>query len=72
MDRLITISEAARQLGCSAEWLRTAEHQGKLPRARRDLNGWRRYSSDDVEALMGVLFPSRKEGEDVMGATNST
>jgi len=38
-----------------------AEVQGKIPRALRDINGWHRYSSGDVEALGEVLFPSGKE-----------
>jgi len=61
MNRFVTVSEAARQLGCSVEWLRTAERQGKIPMARRDVNGWRRYSSGDVEALGEALFPGGKE-----------
>ena len=68
MNRLLTISEVARQLGCSVEWLRTAEEHGKIPRAMRDMNSWRRYSLDDVETLREVLFPSRKEDEEVIGA----
>ena len=63
MNRLLTISEAARQLGCSVEWLRTAEDRGKIPSARRDMNSWRRYSLDDVETLREVMFPRRKRGE---------
>ena len=61
MDRLVTISEAARVLGCSVEWLRSAEHLGRIPKARRDMNGWRRYSSNDVELLKEVLFPSNRK-----------
>lgn len=66
MNRLLTVSEVARRLGCSVEWLRAAESQGKIPEARRDMNGWRRYSVADVKALREVLFPRRKEGEDVI------
>lgn len=58
MNRLLTISEAARQLGCSVEWLRMAEPRGKIPRARRDMNAWRRYSLEDIEALREVMFPT--------------
>lgn len=60
MARLLTISEAARELGCSVEWLRAAELNGKIPVARRDINGWRRYSPQDVEQIRRLLFPTRK------------
>ena len=61
MDRMLTISEAARALGCSVEWLRSAEHLDRIPKARRDINGWRRYSFNDVEVLKEVLFPSNRK-----------
>ncbi|NVM22353.1 MAG: MerR family transcriptional regulator [Desulfobacterales bacterium] len=60
MARLLTISEAARELGCSVEWLRAAELSGKIPIARRDINSWRRYSPDDVKEIKRLLFPTRK------------
>ena len=46
-----TISEVARQLGLSAEWLRQGEKRGSLPRARRDRNGHRYYTHQDLERL---------------------
>jgi DNA-binding transcriptional MerR regulator len=49
--RLFTISEAARELGLSAEWLRQGEKRGSLPRARRDRNGYRYYNPEDIERL---------------------
>ncbi len=45
------ISEAARKLGLSAEWLRQGEKRGVLPPARRDRNGYRYYTPEDVERL---------------------
>jgi DNA-binding transcriptional MerR regulator len=45
------ISEAARELGLSAEWLRQGERRGSLPRARRDRNGHRFYTLQDLERL---------------------
>ena len=45
------ISEAARKLGLSAEWLRQGEKRGALPRARRDRNGYRYYTAEDLERL---------------------
>jgi len=46
-----SISEAARKLGLSAEWLRQGEKRGSLPRARRDRNGYRYYTKEDIERL---------------------
>ena len=51
------ISEAARELGVSESWLRRAEVQGRIPLATRDLNGWRRYSEQDIERLRSIFFP---------------
>jgi len=41
--RTFTISEAARQLRLSAEWLRQGEKRGSLPLARRDRDGTPTY-----------------------------
>lgn len=60
--RLLRVNEAARELGCSATWLRRAEHRGRIPKAQRDLNGWRRYTEEDIDALRRVLFPSLTDG----------
>jgi DNA-binding transcriptional MerR regulator len=60
MRKLYSISEAARKLGRSADWLRKAEDMGKLPRARRDYNGWRVYTSADVVELQELLAPSKR------------
>jgi DNA-binding transcriptional MerR regulator len=45
------ISEAARELGISAEWLRVGERRGFFPPARRDRNGHRYYTEEDLEHL---------------------
>jgi DNA-binding transcriptional MerR regulator len=45
------ISEAARKLGISAEWLRVGERRGYFPPARRDRNGHRYYTADDLERI---------------------
>lgn len=54
-DRLIRISEAARQLGVSAQYLRLLEAEGKIPAVRR-VFGCRGYTRNDVTRLkaMGV------------------
>ncbi len=52
-DRRTTyrISETARKLGISVEWLRKGEERGLFPKAPRDRNGHRYYTRSDVERL---------------------
>jgi DNA-binding transcriptional MerR regulator len=45
------ISEAARELGISAEWLRVGERRGFFSPARRDRNGHRYYTEEDIVRL---------------------
>jgi DNA-binding transcriptional MerR regulator len=46
------ISEVARELGISAEWLRAGEKRGFFPKARRNpTNGHRYYTRRDIERL---------------------
>jgi DNA-binding transcriptional MerR regulator len=45
------ISEAARELGISAEWLRVGERRGFFPPALRDRNGHRYYTEEDLERM---------------------
>jgi DNA-binding transcriptional MerR regulator len=61
MERVFTVSETARKLGRSERWLREAEAKGKIPKARRDLNGWRVYTQEDVERLKDLLVPPLNE-----------
>jgi DNA-binding transcriptional MerR regulator len=49
--KFYSVSEAARELGLSAEWLRQGEKRGSLPKARRDRNGYRYYTEADLERL---------------------
>lgn len=58
---LIRISEAARQLGVSAQYLRLLEAEGKTPAVRR-VFGCRAFTQDDVAHLrtMGVGSRLRK------------
>lgn len=49
--RIYGISEAARELGLSAEWLRKGEKRRSLPTAKRDRNGHRYYTPEDIERL---------------------
>ncbi len=57
--RLYSISEAARQLGLSAEWLRQGEKRGSLPPAKRDRNGHRYYTTEDIRRLQNRRLLAR-------------
>jgi DNA-binding transcriptional MerR regulator len=50
-NRLTTysISEAARELGISIEWLRAGERRGYFEPAPRDRNGHRYYTQEHLE-----------------------
>jgi DNA-binding transcriptional MerR regulator len=56
-----SISEAARELSLSAEWLREGERRGALPLARRDRNGYRYYTPADIERLRNRRMLGRHE-----------
>jgi MerR HTH family regulatory protein len=45
------ISEAARELGISVEWLRKGEMRGFFPPALRDRNGHRYYTEEDMQRM---------------------
>ena len=51
MESILSVSQAARQLERSERCLRDAERKGKIPKARRDLNGWRVYTPEDIKHL---------------------
>ena len=59
--RTYTISEAARELSLSAEWLRQGEKRGSLPPARRDRNNHRYYTDEDIERLRNRRLQSAEE-----------
>ena len=58
---IYSISEAARELALSAEWLREGEKRGALPLARRDSNGYRYYTPADIERLRNRRLLERDE-----------
>ena len=58
---IYSISEAARKLSLSAEWLREGEKRGALPLARRDRNGYRYYTPTDIELLQNRRLLKRDE-----------
>ena len=61
IGKVFRVAEAARELRCSEAFLREAEKKGKLPRARRDLNGWRVCMEEDVKRLKKLLVPATDE-----------
>jgi MerR HTH family regulatory protein len=69
MQRDMHITEAAQQLGITAHHLRVLEWKGKVPPARRDLNG-RVYSEFDIALLRSMGVGSRpsklKQPEEVL------
>jgi DNA-binding transcriptional MerR regulator len=60
------ISEAARELGISIEWLRAGERRGFFPPALRDRNGHRYYTEEDLERMRSMgrsrRPPKRRHG----------
>jgi DNA-binding transcriptional MerR regulator len=56
----LTISEAADGLGVTPGWLRFGERLGALPLARRNPNGWRYYTLEDIEQLRRLGVGERK------------
>ena len=61
MSRVLRVADVARELGYSERFVRQAEKTGKLPKARRDLNGWRVYTEEDLQRLRKLLVPSDEE-----------
>ena len=51
------VSEVARLLGRSERWVRESEAKGKIPKARRDFNNWRVYTSEDIEVIEKLIIP---------------
>jgi len=70
MEGKVHITEAARRLGVSSQYLRLLEWQGRIPPARRDFNG-RVYSDFDIALLRSLGVGSRprklKLPEEVLG-----
>ena len=58
MWEIIRIGETAWRIGCSERWLRDAEKRGIIPKARRDLNGVRYYTPEDVSHIINIFRPS--------------
>lgn len=58
MEKVFRISQAAGQLGVTAQHLRILEWQGRIPPARRDSDG-RLYTSFDIALLKSMGIGSR-------------
>ena len=50
------VTEAAKRLGVSADWIRRLERLGRIPPAARDVNGHRRYTSNNLTHLRGLIL----------------
>jgi DNA-binding transcriptional MerR regulator len=61
MERILRISEVSHELGVSVDWLRQAEGRGRIPKAKRDLNGWRVYTPGDIAKIRRLLVPGSEQ-----------
>lgn len=59
--RKMKVNEAARALDVSETWLRRAESRGIIPKARRDFNGWRVYTQEDIDSLRRMVESNNPE-----------
>lgn len=58
---LLTVSQVARELGMSVDWMRKAAKRGTIRPAKRHSCGWRLYSPDDVIVLKHLLLSEDRE-----------
>ena len=58
--RTYSISGAAKELNVTPSWLRFGERLGALPVARRNTNGYRYYTLEDIERLRRLGVGERK------------
>ena len=54
------ITQAAQLLGLSISTLKRLEKRG-LIRPRKDRNGQRRYTIDDIQAIQALYYPAAPE-----------
>ena len=57
---MLSISQAAEELGVSVSYLRLAERVGVVPEPRRSVGGHRRYKQEDIERLRRLGVGERK------------
>ncbi len=59
LDAYLTIKEAAKFLGVSANTLRNWGRDGKVPMHRNPINGYRLFKTDDLRQLLNEIEGSR-------------
>lgn len=60
LDAYLTIKEAAKFLGVSANTLRNWGRDGKVPMHRNPINGYRLFKTDDLKKLLNEIEESRR------------
>lgn len=55
-----TVHDIAKPLGLSAQTIRNYENSGKLPRPKKDKNGWRYYTEEDFTKIRAYFIDSKK------------
>ena len=60
LDAYLTIKEAAKFLGVSANTLRNWGRDGKVPMHRNPINGYRLFKTDDLKQLLNEIEESRR------------
>ena len=60
MEEIMKIGEASRRILRSAKWLRMAEADDRIPKAKRDMNNWRYYTEEDIEKIREIIFPPER------------
>ena len=65
MNNYITLSETSKLIGKSKETLRRWDREGKLIAVREPISNYRVYRKKDIQELMGELFESHDESNQV-------
>lgn len=58
------INDAATKLGVSRDWLRDLEERGLIPAPRRDRNGHRRFSEEELQEIQAVILDRHGKEDD--------
>jgi len=59
--KLLTIRQAAKELGVSPDTLRRWDRAGKLKSTRHPMNNYRLYNIENIQKLKKKLFSQAKE-----------
>ena len=57
----LKIGDVARLVGRHVETIRDYGKRGVIPKARRDIAGWRVYSRKDVDTIQRIIVGEPKE-----------